>query len=130
MRGCIPHEPLRHASRLCVKLKRYRLRATSSTLGDYIVVQFDGNGVNALPDAKKPQMHHINGWKTSGTGLRSDVQYLPENQEIDLAPSAHVTSSIRARVRERSRLKPAKYRMRSVQDGFKIDSSFYIPIAS
>ena len=116
--------------RLYVKLKAIPPQGYVSTLGDYIVVQFDGKGgVNALPDAKTSNTT-LTGWKTSGywTAERRSVFTLKIRRST-LAPSAHVTSSIRARVRERSRLKPVKYRMRSVQTDLR-STRRSIPIAS
>jgi len=58
--------------------------------GDGIVVQFDGKGgVNALWDAKNLK-YHINGLeniKVPDCGATFSIY--PENQEIDLAPSAN-----------------------------------------
>ena len=111
--------------RLYVKLKAIPPQGYVSTLGDYIVVQFDGKGgVNALPDAKTSNTT-LTGWKTSGywTAERRSVFTLKIRRST-LAPSAHDIVNQGTRTRTFS-VKTSKVQDAQCSDGFKIDSSFY-----
>ncbi|EKI0252076.1 type 1 fimbrial protein [Enterobacter asburiae] len=112
--------------RLYVKLKAIPPQGYISSLGDYIVVQFDGKGgVNALWDAKNLK-YHINGLQNiTVLDCGATFSITPENQEIDFG-----TFSARDIVNQGTRnrtftVKTTKTQDAQCSDGFKIDSSFY-----
>lgn len=112
--------------RLYVKLKAVPPQGYVSTLGDYIVVQFDGKGgVNTLSDAKNLK-YHINGLENIRVlDCGATFSITPENQEIDFGTfSARdiVTQGTRTRT---FTVKTSKVQDAQCSDGFKIDSSFY-----
>lgn len=111
--------------RLYVKLKAMPPQGYVSTLGDYIVVQFDGKGgVNALSDAMNLKYH--NGLQNiTVLDCGATFSIIPENQEIDFG-----TFSARDIVNQGTRtqtftVKTSKVQDAQCSDGFKIDSSFY-----
>ena len=112
--------------RLYVKLKALPPQGYVSTLGDYIVVQFDGKGgVNALSDAKNLK-YHINGLNNIRVlDCGATFSIYPENQEIDFGTfSARDIVNQGTRTRTFS-VKTTKLQDAQCSDGFKIESSFY-----
>lgn len=112
--------------RLYVKIKAMPPHGYTSTLGDYIVVQFDGKGgVNQMVDAKNLK-YHVNGLNNIVVlDCGATFSIYPENQEIDFG-----TFSARDIVNQVTRKRTFSVRTTKVQDaqcsdGFKMDSSFY-----
>lgn len=112
--------------RLYVKIKAVPPHGYVSSLGDYIVVQFDGKGgVNTLSDAKNLK-YHINGLNNiTVLDCGATFSIYPENQEIDFG-----TFSARDIVNQGTRnrtftVKTTKVQDAECSDGFKMDSSFY-----
>lgn len=112
--------------RLYVRIKAMPPHGYVSTLGDYIVVQFDGKGgVNQMADAKNLK-YHINGLQNiTVLDCGATFSIYPENQEIDFG-----TFSARDIVNQKTRnrtftVKTTKVQDAQCSDGFKMDSSFY-----
>lgn len=112
--------------RLFVKIKAMPPHGYISSLGDYIVVQFDGKGgVNQMSDAKNLK-YHINGLQNiTVLDCGATFSIYPENQEIDFG-----TFSARDIVNQQTRkrtfaVKTTKVQDAQCSDGFKMDSSFY-----
>ena len=112
--------------RLFVKIKAIPPHGYVSSLGDYIVVQFDGKGgVNQMADAKNLK-YHINGLQNiTVLDCGATFSIYPENQEIDFGTfSARDIVNQKTRVREFT-VKTTKVQDAQCSDGFKMDSSFY-----
>jgi len=112
--------------RLFVKIKAIPPHGYVSSLGDYVVVQFDGKGgVNQMADAKNLK-YHINGLQNiTVLDCGATFSIVPENQEIDFG-----TFSARDIVNQQTRTRSFSVKTTKVQDaqcsdGFKMDSSFY-----
>ncbi|WP_348957777.1 type 1 fimbrial protein [Enterobacter cloacae complex sp. Mu1197] len=112
--------------RLYVRIKVMPPHGYVSTLGDYIVVQFDGKGgVNQMSDAKNLK-YHINGLNNiTVLDCGATFSIYPENQEIDFG-----TFSARDIMNQGKRTRTFSVRTTKIQDaecsdGFKMDSSFY-----
>ena len=112
--------------RLYVRIKAVPPHGYKSSLGDYVVVQFDGKGgVNQMADAKNLK-YHINGLENiTVLDCGATFSIYHENQEIDFG-----TFSARDIVNQQTRnrtftVKTTKVQDAQCSDGFKMDSSFY-----
>lgn len=112
--------------RLYVKIKTMPPHGYVSSLGDYILVQFDGKGgVNTLSDAKNLK-YHVNGLNNINVlDCGATFSIFPENQEIDFG-SFSARDIVNQGTRNRTfTVKTTKVQDAQCSDGFKMDSSFY-----
>lgn len=112
--------------RLFVKIKAMPPHGYVSSLGDYIVVQFDGKGgINQMASAKNLK-YHINGLQNiTVLDCGATFSILPENQEIDFG-TFNARDIVSQQTRKRTfSIKTTKAQDAQCSDGFKMDSSFY-----